>query len=302
MGRVSKKIESSSEADFRNKPIVRDCNDTIYKWVLNNLYIDPQEDSSDEQERKQKSQQALETFRANYCKDVTGEKSSATPRLTYRSLPAFLKIADLTYLKMFARIRRESDLCIVVESKSDSDDESDLGDEKKPVPIIYRNSTEEKVLFPSKEAEIFARSCEQLPDKQRSALKEFIWNISSPSVKELARWEGKLTTRVLTSCGLKINTRPSTVKNMLKAPDNSPKITSGNTGSFESIKICDLPFLSEYFGLSLHWLLQLDDNVSVYSDIEDVDTILDYFCFFDLDYQNCLQTAVDQLLKGGLTQ
>jgi hypothetical protein len=265
MGHVSSRFPSNPEADFRTRPIASYYNDMIYLWVVSKLQIKPS-DTQEEQAKKSEWQQRFADYK---------EKYTSIQRITYNSLPDFLHIADLTYGDMFNMFKAKAD-----------------------------NNTKEKGKaisfgFPDARTEQFAKSCEKLPLNKRMALEEFIQELSSPSVRELTEWQGKLTVRVLTGCGLKVRQKASSIKSTLTEKKDRPKITSSNLGYFESIKIGDLPAIAQVYGLSLHWFLQLGVSVHMYSNEQCVDTILDFFCFFDAKYQQRLQQIVDDLAGRG---
>ncbi len=276
MGRISTKLPSNPEADFRSRPIVGYYNDMIYLWVVSKLKIEPS-DTEKEQEKKREWQQRFSEYKEKYQSDpLTSEKYTSILRITYNSLPDFLHIADLTYGDMFNMFHGKSNEEIAKGSKS--------------IPFGFPNAKVEK----------FAKSCEKLPLNKRMVLEEFIREISSPSIRELTDWQGKLTVRVLNGCGLKVKKKASEIRSDLTENKERPTITSSNTGYFESIKIADLPILAKDYGLSLHWLLQLDSSVHMYSNKQCVDEILDYFCFFDEKRQDQFQRIVDDLVERGL--
>lgn len=276
MGHTSSRYPSSQEADFRSRPIVGYYNDIIYRWVIKKLQIDPS-DTEKEQEKKREWQQRFSEYKEKYQSDpLTSEKYTSILRITYNSLPDFLHIADLTYGDMFNMFHGKSNEEIAKGSKS--------------IPFGFPNAKVEK----------FAKSCEKLPLNKRMVLEEFIREISSPSIRELTDWQGKLTVRVLNGCGLKVKKKASEIRSDLTENKERPTITSSNTGYFESIKIADLPILAKDYGLSLHWLLQLDSSVHMYSNKQCVDEILDYFCFFDEKRQDQFQRIVDDLVERGL--
>ena len=275
MGHTSSRYPSSQEADFRSRPIVGYYNDMIYLWVINKLPIEPS-DTEEEQEKKREWQKRFDEYKDKYQSDpLTSEKYTSILRITYNSLPDFLHIADLTYGDMFNMFYEKSN------------DETFKG--SKSIPFG----------FPDAKVEKFAKSCEKLPLKKRMVLEEFIREISSPSIRELTDWQGKLTVRVLNGCGLKVKKKASAIRTDLKREEERPTITSSNVGYFESIKIVDLPILAKDYGLSLHWLLQLDSSVHMYSKKQCVDEILDYFCFFDEEHQDRFQRIVDDLVERG---
>lgn len=275
MGCASKRFPSSPEADFRTRPIVGDYNDMIYLWVISHLQPESA-GSPEELSKKQEWKRRLDEFKQKYAADPAApEKYTNILRITYNSLPDFLHIADLTYGDMFNMIHKKSKQNPKAKTKT--------------VPFD----------FPNPQIEHFAKSCEQLSLNKRMILEEFVRNISSPSVRELTDWQGKLTVRVLYGCGLKASKKASEIRTRLKKDEDRRTITSGNSGYFESIKLSDLPILAHDYGLSIHWFLQLDDSVHIYSHKQYVDTILDYYCFLNQKYQDCLQQVVDDLLKGG---
>jgi len=275
MGRISSKSPSNPEADFRSRPIVNYYNDMIYRWVVSKLQIEPS-DTEKEQEKKREWQRRLSEYKEKYKSDpLTSEKYTSILRITYNSLPDFLHIADLTYGDMFNMFYEKSAQGINKNSES--------------IPFGY----------PDEKVEKFAKSCEKLPLNKRMVLEEFIQELSSPSIRELTDWQGKLTVRVLNGCGLKVKKKASAIRTDLKREEERPTITSSNVGYFESIKIADLPILAKDYGLSLHWLLQLDSSVHMYSKIQCVDEILDYFCFFDEERQDLFQRIVDDLVERG---
>jgi len=52
MGRISTKLPSNPETDFRSRPIVGYYNDMIYLWVVSKLKIEPS-DTKEEQEKNE---------------------------------------------------------------------------------------------------------------------------------------------------------------------------------------------------------------------------------------------------------
>ena len=154
--------------------------------------------------------------------------------------------------------------------------------------------------WPTDDEDRFCSFCDSLSADNRKTVLELIKAVSNPKIVNLDRSD-------LSPIEIVYRTTMCRVQNNVGAKQELQKIgiLDLNAGyvrkDYAAMRLSILPYVSKQLDISLHWILNLDDQHIVLAKSGETETIMDYFCLLPPSRKTSIYEAVrNVVLKGGL--
>ena len=230
-------------------------------------FIESRESEPDPRERAkwQERNSKLKEYRGNYQRPASindKQGGSIEKRLTFDSLTDILRIAGMSGKEFFEAIGVT-------------------------------------VQWPSRDFQRLAQICEQLSEKDRKAVAETAFFLSTDWWKQekIIHMQPSLRIRAYFKRTVPYTLQSGAPKTLL-AVSKYGESRQGPSTVFLTIPVEDFPAISVYLQLSPHWLMRLPEDVPFFGTTGDVDSILDAYSFMTRRTKQYFLQAVSDLCRG----
>ena len=243
--------------------------DSIYYLVKKQIRINP-EDNTSARRDKERRQEAFEQFQKQITPVYKGSPRKDGPmRLCYEHIPDLLEISGLTYLDIFRAIAKDLD-----------------GNKIKPG---WATAEEEKMCV----------CCDMLSSEQCEKVKELVKALLPDDFEYTGMQDLSPLQKIVKANGMHAYCGNETARQVTELGIEKQYRRRNIPYSFNAIEFNLLPFFSQSFDVSLHWLLGLNEKTCVLADNGETEIIMTLFCFLPEERKSIILKAVETAMATG---